>query len=423
MIKQLSLLFLGLSITTANVAQDIDNNDIAFTYTQLPLTPLGKTVKNYQAVVVQKFEDIVKQKNDLYAAELIAAETEFQQAKDAQALLQKMADDKYAKDMAAWKKKPLAEQVLYSAQTPQRSIIPTPTKREVAKPEIPKTYDAQLLAGKYIKLQGFNNVNNNAATITVSLYGFNSENPVLKERISQKATAATTTTPAKPEIKKYYYAINYKHMMSYKIDVPGQGTVADVFLSELDNFSEYKTNEFDSVKFLVKNWEMNKPTIMEQIQDKSVYENLEYINNLINNKYGFMKMSYATLLSVVDEKKDYQDYKEAYVAAENGYKAISSAPGADKSSSFPELNKAIGLWENAMKESQPNNKKARVDGDVTEITILNLIEAYIWKDDYINAKAYIDKIKTLDPSRKGKRRLERMELLYKQNKERFDANM
>lgn len=419
MIKQLSL-FIGLSIATVGFAQDIDNNDIAFTYTQLPLTPLNKSIKNYQGVIIQKFEDIVKQKQDLHAAELAAAETEFQKAKEAQALLQKMADDKYAKEMEVWNKKPKAEQILFANQIPQRSIIPAPTKREVAKPEIPKTYDGQLLAGKYIKLQGYNNVNDNAATITVTLYGFNSENPVLKERIAQKAVAATANTPAKPEIKKYYYGINYKHMMSYKIDVPGQGTITEQFPAELDNYSEYKTNEFDSVKFLVKNWELNKSAIMEQMQDKSVYENLEYINNKINDKYGFMKMSYATLLSVVDEKKGYQDYKEAYVAAENGYKTIGSA--TNKSDAFPELNKAIGLWENAMKESQPNNKKARVDGDVTEITILNLIEAYIWKDDYINSKAYIDKLKTLDPSRKGKRRLDRMELLYKLNKERFDAN-
>ena len=89
---------------------------------------------------------------------------------------------------------------------------------------------------------------------------------------------------------------------------------------------------------------------------------------------------------------------------------------------MPEFNKAIALWENAMKESQPSNKKARVDGDVTEITILNLIEAYIWKDDYLNAKAYIDKIKTLDPSRKGRRRLERYEPLLKANQARFEAN-
>jgi hypothetical protein len=159
---------------------------------------------------------------------------------------------------------------------------------------------------------------------------------------------------------------------------------------------------------------------MEQVQDKATYTNLEYINNLINDKYGFQRLRYSTLLSIVDEKKDYQDYKEAYVAAENGYKTINT--NDNKADAYPELNKAIGLWENAMKESQPNNKKARVDGDVTEITILNLIEAYIWKDDYLNAKAYIDKLKTLDPSRKGRRRMERMELLYKLNKERFDAN-
>ncbi|HEY1038095.1 MAG TPA: hypothetical protein VGF30_01745, partial [Bacteroidia bacterium] len=371
-----------------------------------------------QATVVQKFEDIVKQKKDLYNADLAAAEAEYQKAKEAQALLQKMADDKYAKDMEIWNKKPKAEQILYASQIPQRSIIPAPLKREVPQPEIPKTYDTQLIAGKYIKMQGFNNSNDNAAVITVSMFGFNSETPKLMEHVTQKAVAATSTSPAKPEIRKYYYSVNYKHMMSYKIEVPGQGTITEQFPSELDAFKEYKTADFDSAKFVAQYWETNKANVLDQLQDKAVYENLEYINGQINNKYGYMKMSYATLLSVVDEKKDYQDYKEAYVAAENGYKVLD----ANKSEAFVELNKAIGLWEKAMKESQPHNKKARVDGDVTEITILNLIEAYIWKDDYINAKAYIDKIKTMDPSRKGKRRLERMELLYKLNKERYDAN-
>jgi hypothetical protein len=419
MIKKLPLLF-GLIISGAVIAQDIDNNDLYFTYTQLPLTPI-KNVKSYQAFVVQKFEDVIKTKTDLYNQELAKADDEYKKAMDAQALLQKMEDDKYNAAMVLWNKKPQAEQILYASQKPQRTIIPTPTKREVPKPDIPKSYDTPLLAGKYIKLEGFNNANDNPVNISVALYGFNSEPPVVQERIAQKATAASGTTPAKPEIKKYYYAIKYKHMMSYKLEVAGQGVITEQFPAELDNFNEFKTAEFDSVSILERNWTANRAKTMEQIQDKAVYDNLAYINGLINDKYGYMRVNYGTLLSVVDEKQDYQDYKEAYVAAQNGYKAITDNP-MNKQAAFPELDKAINLWENAMKQSQPNNKKARVDRDVTEITILNLIEAYIWKDDYINAKAYIDKLKTMDPERKRRRRMEGYEALLTRNKARYEAN-
>ncbi|MCD6065664.1 MAG: hypothetical protein K0S33_490 [Bacteroidetes bacterium] len=423
MIRKLSLLSLAFGIALCNsdaiIAQDIDNNDLYFTYIQLPLSPI-KSTKSYQASVIQKFEDVIKTKTDLYNQDLAKSEEEFKKAMEAHTLLQKMEDDKYAAAMTAWNKKPKAEQILYANQFPQRTVIPMPTKREVLPPDLPKTYDTQLLAGKYIRLEGFNNTNDNPVNISVSLYGFNSEPPVVKDRVSQKATAATGTIPAKPEIRKYYYEIRYKHMMSYKMEVAGQGVITEQFPAELDTYSEFKTTEYDSISTLERNWPLNKAKTMEQIQDKVVYDNLAYITSLINDKYGYVRVKYGTLLSVVDEKKDYQDYKEAYVAAENGYKLITES--ANKSAAYPELDKAIGLWENAMKQSQPNNKKARVDGDVTEITILNLIEAYIWKDDYINAKAWIDKLKTLDPSRKGKRRLEGYEALLKRNKTRFDAN-
>lgn len=402
------------------MAQDIDNNDISFGYYQLPLTPLNKSIKNYQSTINQKFEDVIKTKTEFYNQELAKAEEEYKKGIDAAAYLQKLEDDKFAAAMVIWNKKPLAEQIANPQLKPQRTIIPLPTKREVPAPDLPKTYDTKLLAGKYLVLQGFTNSPGNEVKISVDLFGFNSEPPVVQSKVTQKATEATPTTPARPEIKKYFYVIKYKHMMSFKMEADGIGVITEQFPQELDNYKTFNTAEYDSVSILEKNWPMNKAKVMEQLQDKSVYENLEYISNLINDKYGIMKKTYGTELSVVDEKKGYQDYKEAYVAAENAYKEIGNS--VNKASAMGELNKAIGLWEAAMKESQPNNKKARVDGGVTEITILNLIEAYIWKDDYINAKAYIDKLKTLDPGRKARRRMERMEILFKDNKARFEAN-
>ncbi|MFL5751909.1 MAG: hypothetical protein ACJ76F_00760 [Bacteroidia bacterium] len=412
-----SVLFIAVR---PGLAQDIDNNDISFQYIQLPLIPLNKNLKNYQAEVVQKFEDLTKQKKAAYDAEVKKAEDEYNSAVANHDKLQKDAYTKYENDMAIWNKKPLAEQIMYASQKPQPVLIPKPVKYIPPVPIYPKSFDGQLLAGKYLKLNGYENANTNPVKITVTMFGYDYQNPILQEKITQKATAASGTTPAKPEIKKYFYTIKYKHMMSYKIETPEEGVITEIFPKELDSYSDYTTNDYDSVKYLSAYWQNNQKTILEQIQDKVVAENLSIINNQINDKYGYNKMNYATLLSVVDEKADYQDYKEAYVAAENGYKAIGN--DVSKSAAIPELKKAIEKWENAMKESQPNNKKARVDGGVTNITILNLIEAYIWLDDYNNAKAYIDKLKTLDPSRKERHRMERMIALMDVQKQRWEAN-
>jgi len=418
--KKIILLITTVACCTSLFSQDIDNNDLYFSYIQLPLTPLNKSLKNYQAVVVQKFEDIIKQKQDLYNQQVITNEAEYKQAVDAHAVLQKAADEQYNKEMAVWNKKPKAEQILFLSQMPQRQLIPYPKKGEVPPPDIPKTFDTQVLAGNYIQLQGFTNAPDNAVKITINLFGFDAKSPVLKDRITQKAKAASGSTAAVPEIRKYQYVVPSKHMMSYKIETPTEGVVTEEFVSELNDYSDYKTSEFDSVKQVEKNWLMNKTQILERIQEQIVKDNLSYINDLLNNKYGYLKKNYATLLSIVDEKKNYQDYKEAYVAAENGYKALGNS--ADKKDGIPELQKAIALWENAMKESQPNNRKARVDEGVTEITILNLIEAYIWIDDYVNAKAYIDMFKTFDSSRKKRKRLDRYEQLFKFHQTRFEAN-
>lgn len=418
-LKRFTLGF-GLLLSIVAFGQDIDNNDISFSYIKLPETPLKISARNYQSAVVQKFIDLISQKTEQYNQQLKQANDEYQKATEAQALLQKLEDEKYANAMNAWNKKSKAEQMQNPNLFPQRTVIPAPSMRQVPKPDLPKTYDEKQLAEKYVKLDGFTNSNFNPVIITVTLHGFDTDNPVIQERVVQRAVPASGTVAAKPEIKKYSYSIKYRHPMSYKLEIIENNTVIDKTLPELDIKKEYRTNEYDSLSILERNWLSTKANVLDQLQDQAINDNLSYIRASLNDKYGYPRVQYKTLLSVVDEKKDYQDYKEAYVAAENAYKTISTSD--NKSAAYPELDKAIGLWENALKESDPNNRKARVDGDVTEITHLNLIEAYIWKDDYAMAKAHIDKLKTLDPSRKGRRRMEGYEQLYVNNKARFEAN-
>ena len=64
-----------------------------------------------------------------------------------------------------------------------------------------------------------------------------------------------------------------------------------------------------------------------------------------------------------------------------------------------ELEKAVELWNNALKESDVKNKKARVDAKVTAATHLNCAEAYMWLNNFEEAEKHINKIKVLDISK------------------------
>src|ERR1700741_1310045 len=122
--------FIALALVSANVAfaQDIDNNDLSFQYIQLPLTPLNKNLKNYQSEVVQKFEELTKQKKAAYDADVKKANNEYNAAVANQEKLQKEAYAKYEKEMEVWNKKTLAEQILLANQKPQPVLIPKPVK-------------------------------------------------------------------------------------------------------------------------------------------------------------------------------------------------------------------------------------------------------------------------------------------------------
>jgi hypothetical protein len=88
---------------------------------------------------------------------------------------------------------------------------------------------------------------------------------------------------------------------------------------------------------------------------------------------------------------------------------------------FEYIKKGIDGWEAALKESEPKNKKARVNDKVTAVTRLNLAEAYIWINDYSNAELQLDKTRFLDLN-KFTRLAAKQKGLVDDQKARFEAN-
>jgi hypothetical protein len=59
---------------------------------------------------------------------------------------------------------------------------------------------------------------------------------------------------------------------------------------------------------------------------------------------------------------------------------------------------SVKYWQSAINESDVNNKKARIDKDVTIAVYFNLLEVYFALENYVDAEAVIIKLNTLNLS-------------------------
>ena len=413
--KLLPVLALTISINNS-IAQDIDYNDVKFDYTQLPLKPLqDRSVKNAQTKVVLKYMDDINAAKGSYQDRVRKAEEDYQKAMEFYYVQVKLADDQYNKEMEEWNKKSLAEKVLLGDKNkPQKKYIAQPYKQMPVEQKYQKSFDTDMLANKYFKVEGFNNAPG-GLLINVKLLGFDSQEPEM-----QTSTVNTTNAQKQPvTITKYKYIIRYKHPMGYSAELNGNILYED-YPVETTNYLSVTSQEFDNQGALQSWWNGAKDGYLANLQEKVINENCQRLGTEINNKFGFRKINFTTELMNVDEKKDYDDLKEAYNSALTGFNALAS--DATKNSALPNFRKAADIWENAMKESNVESRKARIDRSVTKGLLINLQQVYMWLDEYDKSDACYQKLIALDPDNTNKRRAERIKAMAADQKERWFAN-
>jgi hypothetical protein len=86
------------------------------------------------------------------------------------------------------------------------------------------------------------------------------------------------------------------------------------------------------------------------------------------------------------------------------------------------LNEAINLWKTALLESDIDNKKARIDKDVTIALYYNLLEAYFILRNTTDADTILTTMGRMDLSNRDKKDLEKYNELYLNLKLRKAAN-
>lgn len=399
------LLAAGMAITALASAQNIQEQDVTFKYVQLPITPINDGTLSYNLTVTMNYlsknDDSTKNYNakmDLWRSELGTAMDLWEQEKI-------KADKQYYSQLMIWETQYNAGNT--TAVKPVKTPYPAPNIKP--RPKAPmlllELTPSTIMAG--IKLEGLTQTTTSAVKIELIYEGFE------RSAIPQMKQSGTA-----PNIK-YYYEVTYRHPVTLKIDVPGRGLVVNERVPGCDGFRSGRTAEYKTQAELQMYWLENEKIFWEERQRAAINETVAEINNYLTEKVAYpVKSRRAEIRTVKSKDFDYTDLLNAYSSFQDG--ALMLQYKDKKSQSKEKFQAAITIWEKALTESDINDKKARIDKFVTSAIYVNLMEAYLWMDDFANAEIYGNKAINMD-NKYGRDARDRMAIL-KFQKERYMAN-
>lgn len=393
MYKKITLAFF-LLIGFSAIAQNIDYANIKVDYTRLPLKPVSKDLVNYQPLIIADYLAKIEQQKVENQNAAAKAEADYQQALKQYWTKRNQDSLLYENSLNVWFR--LTPQQQAVTPRPQMPASTVPVKAITNETVLEKTFNTDLLASTNIKLLGFTKLPEKALIIQMNLSGF------------EKDEAKSTTQ--KKQIKRgdgktvdstvYVYQFNYRHIIKLKIIQPDGKFLMDEAYGPSLGFTTYSSKFFANQADLDNYWKSAQANEITNTQEKIVMDNLKSINEMINNNYGYVLQSRAVVVGYVNEKKLYDDFKDALSNAKNAYAIIGKKETNSQGKDY--LQKAVTTWEAAMKESNPSNKKARVDEDVTECLLMDLSEAYVWLEDFTKAQECLTQLDGFKLSMKEK---------------------
>lgn len=416
MLKIGLFLVAAVAINTLS-AQNVKSEDLEYRYIKLPLTPLPSTITNYQSSITAAFEAENQKKRDQYEADMNAAEATFQKETAEYPAKVKAAEDKYTAELAEWNKKSMAEkvvekQLLNENNKPVKSIPSAPYKKSVQKPDLKTSYDYPALAGTYLILDGFQNNTENAVKIEVILNGFEYTKPKQVTEVKKIVSTANGTSTSK-DVNYYNVEFTYRHTMSVKVTTADGKEVFFLSPQELNTYTTYKSPQSTTSSAI------NEEQLVKTHEEKILQANLTFINDLVNDKIGFKRETRKSSLSYIKSKDDvYSDMLIAFNDGKSGLKSLVD----DSEGAKNKLHKANQNWNTALNESDLNNKKARIDKEVTIMIYFNLLETSFGLSDVASADKILESLNAMPLSNSERKQKDVYDALITDLKKRIAAN-
>lgn len=400
-----------LIVSSICYGQKIKSDQVPYSYSKPPAVSVDKSIKNYQVVMEAAYEAKNKQLQKEYEDARRAAINKYRQELAEYPALVKAADARYDKEIADYNKKSLGNKIVDGGK-PVRQIPQKPYMTEVPPPVLQQSYDYSALGSTYINLQGYTNSPDNALKVIVTLFGYDYTQPRhMDEQLEDVKLGGSGSGAHKTTY--YHTEFSYRHPMTVRVLSPDGKELLSLTPPELNSYKIYKSDATTTPQ------RINTDLLVKTYEEKILQENLKFINNLLNDKFAFAKVQRtATLYYIKNDDANYQDLTTAFNEASSGLIMLQQ----DYSAAKDKLDKACDLWNTALKEADPNNKKARINKDITLVLYFNLLEAYFAEGDSTNGQNTLEKMNTLNLSMSDRRTKIGYEMLFSELKSRQQKN-
>lgn len=364
-----SLTLLGAAVLLSATAhgQSIDAQKITFDYVRLPLVPLPAGTHSYSPEVVLRYADAVKQQKADH-------ETAVADAKS------KAEKDKQEYKAQSLKEKALNRFLLDQRKPGEATIPPADYTAQVC--------DAKTLATSYVTLSGLQRAQgpDGDLRVVVSMDGFTlGPTTAVALQNGKKVEGVTAQGPG----VKHAYEVSCKSPMAVKVTAKDGTVLSDELLEATTSYVAVVTEDYGSA---------NQATFLRQLDENVTKTNMKLVGEYLDSKFGQRPVTRNTAITVVSDKKiNYDEYPQAYMKVLMGYKLLADPTRA--ADAQKQIGEAVALWDKALTESNPKDKKARIDEKVTAATLYNDAEANLWMNKFDEAEMLLARLKLLDISR------------------------
>jgi hypothetical protein len=393
-------------------AQKVKSEDIPYFYNRIPSSGLNKSVKNYQIVIDAAYEAKNKDLLKEYEQQKRNAVDKYNKDLQQYPALVKAAEASYAKELAEYNKTSLGSKLLLNTAKPVKHLPYQPYLATVQPPVLQASYDYTALAGTYINLEGYQKATDNALKIVVTLYGFDHTVPRNIDEQTESLSLGGSNNGLRKETM-YHAEFSYRHPMTVKVFSPDGKEVLNVTPPELNTYKIYKSAATGRTQTI------NTDLLVKTSEEKILQDNLKFINNLLNDKYGYSKVKRtATLYYIKNGDEGYTDLTTAFNEASSALLMLQQ----DSQGAKTRLDKACTVWKTALDQADISNKKARINKDVAIAVSFDLLESYFALGNVSGGQAVLDRLNTISLSSSERKTKYDFDVLFAELKSRQQSN-
>lgn len=199
------------------------------------------------------------------------------------------------------------------------------------------------------------------------------------------------------DVEYYSYRIQFRYPMRLRI-LQGDQVIEDTYIRNSNDYDYATTQVFASKDALYKYWQEGGNKFKSDVRNNHLEANRNAIKAHVVDQYGYVKSHMREEINFVKEKKGADEYPKMTSALEIMQTAISKKAEGDVYPSeayVSDINKAMALWKEELAESDPENRKARVNKKVTEGLLKNLVVACYFSYQFSEADQYLTRLEQM----------------------------